>query len=444
MIVAAAAAWLAVVASSAWAEEPLAGRAREAMDRAAGFFASIATGGGYAGIYSLDLRQRYGESLGEKAKDTQIWVQPPGTPSVGRAFLRAYRLTKDGRYLSAARAAGRALVWGQRQEGGWDHLVDVGHLKPDSAVPDRAKGRCTFDDAISQGALEFLMDLDETLDEPWLDDGIRLGLEFMLKSQFPNGAWPQWFPLRGGYYDCYTFNDNAINDCIRVLLDAHRRYGKAEFLAAAERGGEFIVLSQLPAPQSGWAQQYSYDLKPAWARAFEPPGVCSAVTARNIRTLVDLYVYTGREKYLAPIPAALEWLERSQLKDNLWARLYEVGTNRPIYGDRDGKVHYMLDEISDERRTGYSWQSDYGVAGAKARYEEARTQGAEACRAQRGWAPSAASLARRARGLEARVRRVVDALDDQGRWVTEGRLEARTFVANMEVLCDYLEAATAP
>ncbi|MBE3070359.1 MAG: hypothetical protein IMZ66_08995, partial [Planctomycetes bacterium] len=216
----AVAAWLAVVASSGRAEEALAGQAREAMDRAAAFFTSIAAGGGYAGIYSLDLRQRHGESLGEKAKDTQIWVQPPGTPSVGRAFLRAYRLTKDEKYLAAARAAGRALVWGQRQEGGWDHLVDVAHLKPDSAVPERAKGRCTFDDAITQAALEFLMDLDETLDEPWLDDGVRLGLEFMLKSQFPNGAWPQWFPLRGGYHDCYTFNDNAINDCIRVLLDA--------------------------------------------------------------------------------------------------------------------------------------------------------------------------------------------------------------------------------
>ena len=60
----------------------------------------------------MDLRKRYGEALYEPAKPTEIWVQPPGTPFVGEAFLRAWRITGDPRYMDAARDAARALLMG--------------------------------------------------------------------------------------------------------------------------------------------------------------------------------------------------------------------------------------------------------------------------------------------------------------------------------------------
>jgi len=437
-----AAALAALLASAASADDALLEQTRDAMAKATGFFTSISTNGGWVGIYSLDLKQRWGEAVYEKAKATQIWVQPPGTPTVGKTLLRAFRVTGDKRYLAAARNTGRALVWGQRTGGGWDHRVDVSHLAPDAKVPERKKGHCTLDDNISQGAIDFLMDLDETLDEPWLDDGVALGLTFLLRSRFPNGAWPQWYPLRGGYHDYYTFNDNTINDCIRVLLDAHRRYGKQEYLDGAKRGGDFIILSQVKPPQAGWAQQYSHDLKPAKARSFDPAAVCSATTARNIRTLVDLAVTTHDRTYLRPIPAAVDWLGRSKLRDGVWARLYEVGTNKPIYGDRDGKIHYTLEEISEERRRGYSWQSGYGVASAKAYYERVCKMGPAVYAKSRVKTSSPAGLAKRARGLAPRVKKVIAALDSQGRWVDDDKmLRCQTFVANMRVLCDYVEAA---
>ena len=439
-----AAALAALLASVASADDALLNQARHAMAKATDYFTSISTGGGWAGIYSIDLKQRWGEAVYEKARPNEIWVQPPGTPTVGKTLLRAFRVTGDKSYLAAARNTGRALVWGQRMQGGWGHRVDVSHLTPQARVPERRKGHCTFDDNISQGAVDFLMDLDETLDEPWLDDGVALGLAFLLRSQFPNGAWPQWYPLRGGYHDCYTFNDNAINDCIRVLLDAHRRYGRREHLEAAKRGGDFIILSQVKVPQAGWAQQYSHDLKPARARSFEPAAVCSATTARNIRTLVDLTVYARGTKYLKPIPAALDWLDRSKLAGGLWARLYEVGTNKPIYGDRDGKIHYTLEEISEERRTGYSWQSGYGVEAAAAYYKRVREMGPAAYAKSRAKQPSASSLARRATGLESRVKKVIAALDSRGRWVDDDqKIRCQTFVANMRVLCDYVQGASA-
>ena len=46
----------------------------------------------------------------------------------------------------------------------------------------------------------------------------------------------------------------------------------------------------------------------------------------------------------------------------IWARFYQIGTNRPIFCGRDGKIKYHMAEIEHERRTGYSWYS-YGPAG---------------------------------------------------------------------------------
>ena len=171
---------------SSYSDDTLSKQVKEAIKKATVYFHSISTNGGYVGIYSLDLKKRYGEALYEKAMATEIWVQPPGTPSIGQCFLRAYKITDDREFLAAARDAGRALAWGQRQEGGWDHRVDVAHLRPGSLKPERKSGRCTLDDNISQGALSFLIDVDEVIDEEWLTESIELALNFMMESHSPH------------------------------------------------------------------------------------------------------------------------------------------------------------------------------------------------------------------------------------------------------------------
>ncbi|HLS37715.1 MAG TPA: pectate lyase, partial [Sphingobacterium bovisgrunnientis] len=45
----------------------------------------------------------------------------------------------------------------------------------------------------------------------------------------------------------------------------------------------------------------------------------------------------------------------------VWSRFYEIGTNKPVFGDRDDTVHYNLDEISEERKNGYSWYGEWPV-----------------------------------------------------------------------------------
>ena len=43
----------------------------------------------------------------------------------------------------------------------------------------------------------------------------------------------------------------------------------------------------------------------------------------------------------------------------LWARMYEPGTDRPIFASRDGIKVYSLAEVDRERRTGSGWYGRY-------------------------------------------------------------------------------------
>lgn len=450
-------------------DNPTAREARWALEKAVEFFTGLSARGGYLWWYSEDLRERAGEN---KATETQIWVQPPGTPSVGLAFLSAFRATRDRRHLAAARAAADALAWGQLESGGWDYLIDFDEqgsrrwyrrLERGSLSPAEMAGRnnnSTFDDDNSQSALRFLMAVDEASGGTALRQAIDHGLQGLLRAQYPNGAFPQrydgkprepsrhpvrraqipesyerTFPNRN-YRSFYTLNDHTLRDCILTLLEAHRRYGKTEYLAAARRGGDFLLLAQLPAPQQSWAQQYDFAMEPAWARRFEPPSVCSNESAGAVRTLIDLYLETGEEKYLAPIPAAVDWFRRSQLAPDLWARFYELGTNRPLYFTKDYRLVYDDRDVP----THYSFKGSYGIPEAIAYYQEVRRSGRTAYLERWKAAPYLPEQKEaRRRSLEPRVRELIRLLDDKGRWVVDGRLETRVFIRNVQLLSDYLE-----
>lgn len=422
----------------------LAEEAESAMKEAVQYFrGTISTNGGYLWRYSEDLKERAGEG---KATETQIWVQPPGTPSVGFAYLRAWERTGSDLCLEAAKATADALVWGQLEIGGWDYKIDFdpkasqrwyyrhdkGKMKPEGR-----RNTATFDDNNSQSALRFIMAVHKATGEEKYLAAAKYGLDFMLKSQFENGAWPQRYPLASkGYTQWYTFNDNSINDCIKVMLDAYHIYGNEEYLESAERCGDFIIASQLPEPQAGWAQQYDHDMKPASARWFEPAGVNGAATPRNIRTLIDLYLETGQEKYLAPIPAAIDWLERSKMEDGKWARFYELETNKPLYVNMDRKVVYEFVNI----RPGYSWTANYASSAIRM-YEKVKSMGREEYLAERDAPSTDESRRKRLTDLESRVQDVIAKQDDQGRWVSREWISCSTFIRNLQLLAEYISLA---
>jgi PelA/Pel-15E family pectate lyase len=469
--------------------DDLRGQALAALGKATAYMRSISTEGGYLWKYSLDLKERAGET---KATATQIWIQPPGTPSVGMTFLRAYEVTKDARYLDAAKAAADALARGQLESGGWGYSMDFDPQKSQRNYLRSDKGKLsteqlakrnnltTFDDNNTQSALRFLLAVvgaskggEGDARDARIREALDYGLKKMLEAQYPIGAWPQrWngqphdpakcpvqqarypesylreYPKQS-YYAHYTLNDNAQRDCIETMLDAFHRTGKPEYLAAAKKGGEFLILAQMPEPQPAWAQQYNMQMEPAWARAFEPPAITGNESVGAMQVLMDLYIETGDEKFLKPLPAAIAWFKRSAIGPDKWARYYELKTNKQIFGDRDGKIYYRFEDISEERQKHYSWSGDYGVKKAIAFYEKLQSDGREAILKKR---QSKTRKSSSAKALERRVRAVLAALDDKGRWITKGHVEKRnwefddrietgTFIQNVRTLCDYLQAA---
>lgn len=465
---------MATVVPTGWGAQITPQVAEASLLKATQFLTSIATEGGYLWWYAPDLQERWGEN---KATPTQIWVQPPGTPAVGMAFLRAWQATKNPRHLEAAEAAALALARGQLVSGGWAYLIDFAararrewayrlDLSPDANVS-KLKNTTTFDDDNTQSALRFLMAyLDATNNQKptaeleTIRAAVEYGLAKMLDAQYPNGAWPQRydgqprdlkrFPVQPARFPTnwsrtwtkpsfalfYTINDHTQRDCIQTMLAAHRHVGDERFPEAARRGGEFLVLAQLPEPQPAWAQQYNFAMEPDWARAFEPPAISAGESAGVLRLLAELYLETGDAKFLKPLPAAIAWYRRSEIAPGRWARFYELESNKAIYGDRDGKIRYRLDEISQERREGYAWEGAFGIPQAIEFAEAVQRERRETFLARRAAAkkPVLSTAHKTAAAIVAEQ-------DEHGRWLRRNRIEMSVFLRNMNALADYLEAA---
>lgn len=426
----------------------LAAAAEVSLDKGIAFFQSLAIEGGYVYHYSLNGEEKWGEG---KTDDRTIEVQPPGTPAVGMSFLRAYRITKNENFLKAAEEAANALIRGQNQLGGWEHKIYF----------DRPTGdKVSFDDNQTQSAISFLMALDQEIDRPALAESIKKALHMMLDSQLDAGGWPHQYPRQGNYHDYATFNDQGINDCIRVMIEAHTYYGEEIYEESLQKVGRFMMISQLPPPQPGWAQQYNEFLQPAWARTFEPPAVCPSASIHNINSLIDLFQHTGHRKFLEPIPDALRWLKASRLPNGKWGRFLELGTNKPLYYDR-GRIRVdSLHQLSLERRTGYGYETDLSAAlmAVERRFQSVSNPN-QGFSSELEASQSKADRVARLKELAASVQKIIQSQDKMGRWIIRGdqfrknipaqkwngeyriedRVSSALFNRNVAILCDFLE-----
>jgi len=215
------------------------------------------------------------------------------------------------------------------------------------------------------------------------------GLEYILSAQYPNGGWPQVWPLDGGYHDAITFNDGAMIHILTFQRDLAT--GQEEFVfvtpeqrnrAAASylRGLNCLLACQITIAnrRTVWCQQHDMlTLQPCSARNYEMPSQCAAESAGIVMFLMEVQKPTPELE--TAIKAAAEWFNKTaiyglalrsvngdgrHLVDSpgsgpIWARYTQIGTDRPLFGDRDKTIHDNLDEISRERRNGYSWFGDH-------------------------------------------------------------------------------------
>jgi PelA/Pel-15E family pectate lyase len=217
------------------------------------------------------------------------------------------------------------------------------------------------------------------------------GLDYIFAAQYPNGGWPQVWPLQGEYHDAVTFNDNALSNILALLRDVGAGTNDCSFVPsryrrraarAVERGIGVVLATQIIVSNrpTAWAQQYdALTLEPTSARNYEMPALAAGESAQVLSFLMRL-PHPDR-KVVAAVYAGAAWFQRTGIRDvafrrsgnsgrtlvaapgagPIWARYYQIGTDRPIFGDRDKTIHDDVNEISLERRNGYAWFGPSGV-----------------------------------------------------------------------------------
>ena len=323
----------------------------------------------------------------------------PGPPTGEPAALPwgAVLDRPDGWYGSeeARRLAATVRAY-QRASGGWPKNVDftapLSEADQRAAAADAGRVDATIDNGATYTPLRFLARRVSATGKAEEDlRAFTRGVAYLLDAQYPNGGWPQYYPLRADYSRHITFNDGAMIGVLRLLRDVSARRPPFAFVDAdlARRAGEAVsrgirlVLAcqvRVGGRLTGWGAQHdAVTLAPQSARVYEPASLSSKETVEIVEFFLDL---DNPEPAIAEsIEAAASWLEAVRLEGvrleerpapdldppidrvvvpapgapPLWARFYEIGTNRPLYVGRDGVTHDSLAAIEHERRVGYAW-----------------------------------------------------------------------------------------
>ncbi|MGI4718183.1 MAG: pectate lyase [Janthinobacterium lividum] len=220
------------------------------------------------------------------------------------------------------------------------------------------------------------------------------GLRYLLDAQYPNGGFPQVYPLQGGYHDAITLNDDAMAKAVELLMEVGQGRGDFAFVPAAlvreagmaaQRAVELFLAAQRTSggKRTGWGQQHdALTLELAGARNFEPAALASAESASVL--LLLMRIPDPSPEVREAVQAGVAWLRAAALRDvawrasgsadgrrlvpapgagEIWARYYDARTGKPVFGDRDRSIHDDVNELQVERRNGYAW---FGTAPARA------------------------------------------------------------------------------
>ncbi len=463
--------------------------AKTALSKATKFMRQhVSVEGGYSWFSSADGKLSHGEGVAGRER---VWVQPPGSPAVGMAMLEAYKATGDREHIQAAYDVAEILMRGQLRSGGWGYSIELASSArkkipyrvgpsggPDKIPPFVHPGgwdiwskrrlktnKTLIDDDTTPSVIRFLASIDEALgfkDEP-VHEAVTYALQSAMAAQYPIGAWghnydrfPQKSPSKTHYpvikasypedwtrrsqndfTGCYMLNDRQTMNMIETMMLCAKIYNDDRYWYSARRGGEFLILAQMPDPQPAWAQQYDRFMNPVWDRKFEPPAITGGESQDAMRTLIRLYRETKDKQFLEPIPKALAYLRTCLREDGKLARYYELKTNRAIYFDKDYKLTYDDSQMPEH----YGFIRDSRLDKIEAEYDAALKN------PQKPWGQP--SLQR----LRADTVKILADQNDQGAWMEpgfvrdengkkvtpkEGVVSSQTFVDNVEVLCELI------
>jgi PelA/Pel-15E family pectate lyase len=249
----------------------------------------------------------------------------------------------------------------------------------------------TFDNNATTTELFFLARVIKALpngEDAVYRDAFVKGLRYLFASQYPNGGWPQVWPLEGGYHDAITYNDDAVTLAATVMTDVSTNKDdeysfvpgelRAAAAASAKRALVIILKTQVKTAAGVltlWGQQHdALTLKPCSARNYEPPLLASDESASLLVYLMSLPDPDAQLQ--AAIHSGIGFLNKTavtgfvmtgkndpkgrhlEAKDGaapLWPRYIDPETGKGVFGDRDKTLHDDMNDLSLERRNGYNF-----------------------------------------------------------------------------------------
>lgn len=302
----------------------------------------------------------------------------------------------------------------QRENGGWPKDYDMAAVLTDEQMQKVRRTHDAADTSYDNGNIhsqvDYLARAYAQADEPSWRIACERGLDFMLRSQYPNGGFPQRYPNAKDFHAHITFNDGVMMGILSVLDDAAR--GESHFawldqarrnraMESVRRGIECILKCQIleDGKRTGWCQQHderTFEARPG--RTFELASICPQETTEIVRFFMRRH--DPSPGILEAADSAVAWLRRVRL-DGIkvervkapresflrhdadfdvvvtrspgakptWARHYEIGTDRPIFAGRDGVKKYAMAEIERERRTGTPWYGSWPARLVEKDYE---------------------------------------------------------------------------
>src|SRR6185312_2968644 len=288
----------------------------------------------------------------------------------------------------------------QQPNGGWPKNYDMLAILTDEQKAILAQHKdslhTTFDNGATYTQIEYLAKAYTLLGDKKYEEAALRGLHFILKAQYENGGWPQFYPDKSGYRKYITFNDDAMIGVLTVFQHIVQNESYYSFVdldlrkqieQSYQNGIDCILKCQINdnGKPTVWCQQHdNITLKPVGARTFELASKASEESSNIVAFLMQ--IKHPNKAIINAVTDAVNWFNEVAIKDtriktipskgvvykyheakndkivvtdssapDIWTRYYELGTNRPFFANRDGKAVYEFSEVSRERRTGYAW-----------------------------------------------------------------------------------------
>ncbi|MES2476406.1 MAG: pectate lyase [Verrucomicrobiota bacterium] len=273
-----------------------------------------------------------------------------------------------------------AILSYQTPSGGWSkHLgFSRGPRKPGMQWTSQSEpGKpfhypATFDNHSTTGEMAMLACVWQATGRDDCKQAFVKGLDYVLAAQYPNGGWPQVYPLEGGYHDDITLNDDAMTHILELLHGISSKAPHFAFLDQAKRkqaadamgrGIACLIRSQVvrDGEKTVWcAQMDALTLQPAAARKMEPAALSGLESAKLLKFLMTLPAPSA--ELTACIESGLKWFEEAkvehpELSEGRWARFYDLKSGKPMYPGRDGVIYHSFEALAASNEVGYDYFS---------------------------------------------------------------------------------------